>query len=398
MKKKLLLMIVCLLFLLSACRNRDNRGETKNNSEEEIGTTDRDKIEEEVTLIEHTPEELKEKLGGTSMLSVEPVNFSDVNVGDVIEFGSYEQDNNKDNGLEAIEWYVIDIKNDCAVLLSVYALDCKKYHDTNESVTWETCSLRMWLNDNFYNEAFSINEKCIMRLTNLDNNSNPDSGISGGNSTQDRVFILSYDDAVNYFNADIIASSSNTYDYHLSCVPTPYAERQGAEKYDNRSFLDPNNDTTCMYWLRTVGGSQDKAIDMYIGFISVLGSDVDSEKHGVRPCIVINLNGVVASDEEKEKILTTGEINALNLAIAYLNVMPFSLNGLIEQLEYEGCSYEDAKYAADNCGADWKEQAFLMGKKYLEIYNFSNTDLYEQLKYEGFSGDEAGYAVRELGL
>ena len=78
--------------------------------------------------------------------------------------------------------------------------------------------------------------------------------------------------------------------------------------------------------------------------------------------------------------------------------MPFSLNGLIEQLEYEGFSSDEAKYAADNCGADWKEQAVLMGRKYLELYDFSRSDLYEQLKYEGFSSNEAGYALRELGL
>ena len=331
------------------------------------------------------------------MLSAEPVNISDVNVGDIIEFGNYEQDNNN-NGSEAIEWYVIDIENDYAILMSVYALDCKNYNDTNESVTWETCSLRTWLNDDFYNKAFSVNEKCIIRLTNLDNKSNPDSGISGGNSTQDRVFILSYDEAVGYFNADINASKSNTYDYHLSCVPTAYAERQRAERYDNRSFLDPSNNTTCMYWFRTVGSSQNKAVDMYIAYISVVGSDVNYGKHGIRPCITVNLNGVVSSDVEMEKKLTVGEINALNLARVYLEAMPFSLNGLIEQLEYEGCSSDDAKYAADNCGADWKEQAVLMGRKYLELYDFSKTDLYEQLKYEGFSGDEAGYAVRELGL
>lgn len=398
MKKKLLLMIVCLSFLMSACGNIGAVEETKDNLGNEAEAIDNNKIEEEVTLIEHTPEELKEELGNTSVLSVDPINISGVNVGDIIEFGSYEQDNNKNNGSEAIEWYVIDIENDYAILMSVYALDCKNYNDENESVTWETCSLRTWLNNDFYNEAFNADEKCIIRLTSLNNNSNPDSGISGGNSTQDSVFILSYDEAVTYFNADINASGINTYDYHLSCVPTAYAERRGAERYDNMRFLDSSNNSTCMYWFRTVGSSQNKAVDMYIAFISVSGSDVNYGKHGIRPCVTVNLNGVISSDVETEKKLTIGEINALNLARAYLEAMPFSLNGLIEQLEYEGCSSEDAKYAADNCGADWKEQATLMGRKYLELYDFSKTDLYEQLKYEGFSGDEAGYALRELGL
>lgn len=407
MEKKLLLMIVCLSFFLSACGDKNIMKETNNGLESEVEAVSNNKTEavsnneseiEMVMLIEHTPEELKSELGDSLELLAEPVNISNVNVGDIIEFGKYDQDNDTSNGLESVEWYVIDIKNDYAILMSVYALDCKNYNNTNESVTWETCSLRTWLNDDFYNEAFNVNEKCIIRLTTLDNNSNPDSGISGGNSTQDKVFILSYDEAVSYFNADINASRTNPFDYHLSCVPTDYAVRQGAEKYDNRSLLDPSNDTTCSYWFRTVGRSQNKAVDMYVGFISVTGSDVNCGHHGIRPCITVNLNGVVSSDVETEKVLTVGEINALNLASAYLDVMPFSLNGLIEQLEYEGFTYEEAKFAADNCGIDWREQAVLMGRMYLELYDFSNTDLYEQLKYEGFSGDEAGYALRELGL
>ncbi|MDE7089652.1 MAG: Ltp family lipoprotein, partial [Prevotella sp.] len=382
-----------------ACGDKNVAAETSDVFESEAEEVNNDEVEiETATLIEHSPEELKVELGDSPDLLSEPVNISNINVGDVIEFGRYEQDNDTSNGLEAIEWYVIDVINDYAILMSVYALDCKDYNNVNESVTWETCSLRIWLNGDFYNDAFNANEKCIIRITTLDNNSNPDSGISGGNNTQDHVFVLSYDEAAGYFNADKNASQSDPFDFHLSCVPTAYAVRQGAERYDNRSLLAPDYNTTCMYWFRTVGSSQNKAVDMYMGFISVTGSDVNYGHHGVRPCIVVNLNGVVSADSEIEKDLTGGEINALNYAVAYLDVMPFSLNGLIEQLEYEGFSYEEAKFAADNCGADWKEQAVLMGRKYIELYNFSRSDLYEQLKYEGFSGDEAGFALDELGL
>ena len=55
--------------------------------------------------------------------------------------------------------------------MSVYALDCEKYNDIDESVTWETCTLRKWLNEEFYNEAFSSNDKSIIRLTDLENES-----------------------------------------------------------------------------------------------------------------------------------------------------------------------------------------------------------------------------------
>ena len=61
--------------------------------------------------------------------------------------------------------------------------------------------------------------------------------------------------------------------------------------------------------------------------------------------------------EQNESSLTMGQVNALLSAKAYLSFTAFSYDGLIEQLEYEKYSNEDAVYAADNCGADWNEQA-----------------------------------------
>ena len=51
------------------------------------------------------------------------------------------------------------------------------------------------------------------------------------------------------------------------------------------------------------------------------------------------------------------EQNALNKALDYLKILAFSRSGLIEQLQYEGFSLEASTYAADNCGANWYEQA-----------------------------------------
>lgn len=88
---------------------------------------------------------------------------------------------------------------------------------------------------------------------------------------------------------------------------------------------------------------------------------------------------------------------ALSQAQRYLKSSNFSYSGLIEQLEYEGYSNEDATYAADNCGADWKEQAAGKAKRYLKTSNFSYPGLIEQLEYEGFSNEEATYAVDNCG-
>jgi hypothetical protein len=104
-----------------------------------------------------------------------------------------------------------------------------------------------------------------------------------------------------------------------------------------------------------------------------------------------------AVEETTTDTATIGEKNALSQALSYLRAMPFSYNGLIEQLEYEGYSHEEAVYGADNCGADWNEQAALKAQSYLDSMPFSREGLIEQLEYEGFTRAQAEYGVEAVG-
>ena len=89
----------------------------------------------------------------------------------------------------------------------------------------------------------------------------------------------------------------------------------------------------------------------------------------------------------------TGNAGAKAKAESYLNSSAFSYTGLIHQLEYEGFSTSEATYGADNCGANWKEQALKKAKSYLNSSAFSYSGLQHQLEYEGFTEDEAQYGV-----
>lgn len=94
---------------------------------------------------------------------------------------------------------------------------------------------------------------------------------------------------------------------------------------------------------------------------------------------------------------TTGEKNALRTAREYLNISAFSYTGLIHQLEYEGYSTEEATYAADNCNANWNEQAAKSAKEYLDMSSFSRQELINQLIYEGYTQEQAEYGVTQNG-
>lgn len=135
--------------------------------------------------------------------------FKQARIGDLVFFGSYEQDNDVTNGKEKIEWIVLDIQDGKALLISKYALDCQP-RLINEN--WETCSLRTWLNEEFLNAAFSEDEQALIPATTVLSD-----GWDGGKitvETQDRVFLMGiYDDCSGALGL---------------CQPTAYAIANGA--------------------------------------------------------------------------------------------------------------------------------------------------------------------------
>lgn len=115
---------------------------------------------------------------------------------------------------------------------------------------------------------------------------------------------------------------------------------------------------------------------------------------GLTPCdkCVLTQSTPVSTPSE-----TSGQAAALGLAKRYLQVTPFSYEGLIKQLEYEGCSHEDAVYAAGNCGADWNAQALKRAKSYLDLTAFSYDGLVKQLVYDEYTPEQAAYAAGACG-
>lgn len=138
---------------------------------------------------------------GDAIVTIDGVKYPVVIVGDYIKFGSYPQ---RDDATKTpIEWLVLNVSGNEAFLVSRYGLDCKRYHNSSaRDVTWKTCDLRKWLNNDFLKEAFSADEKQRIKLSDVMDEDDPGCNTSGGNNTRDRVFCLSLAEAKRYFKND----------------------------------------------------------------------------------------------------------------------------------------------------------------------------------------------------
>ncbi len=201
--------------------------------------------------------------------------------GAYIYFGAYEQDNDISNGKEDIAWLVLEKENNKILVISDKALDCQSYNTSKVNVTWENCSLREWLNGTFLHAAFSAEEQAMIVDTNVLPGKNPEYSTDPGNTTMDKVFLLSIDEINKYF--DYLGSGKAR-----KCVPTAYAIANGVSPNWNYT---KDGEVTCWWWLRSPGEHQNRAANVdcdgminYDGFFAIADGD------GVRPALWINLD------------------------------------------------------------------------------------------------------------
>ena len=196
--------------------------------------------------------------------------------GNFITLGNYPQ-TKAGNDNTPIEWLVLESDGETALLISRYALDCKPYNEKYESITWETCTLRGWLNNEFFNKAFSTEEKQSILQSDVSADKNPNYSTNPGNATKDNVFLLSIVEANKYFKSDDARK----------CAPTDYAIQQGA--YTSDSYKVEGR-KACWWWLRSPGlDSGDAASVSLDGSIRDYGYSVSRRGDAVRPCVRVRL-------------------------------------------------------------------------------------------------------------
>ena len=209
-----------------------------------------------------------------------------------IRFGRYVQ--KKNGSPEPIEWQVLERKNGRILVISKYALDCQPYNTSLENVTWETCSLRKWLNETFVNNAFNMEEQKKIVSSKVMADKNPRFGTSPGNNTTDKVFLLSITEVNKYFNSEKARE----------CQGTAYCYAQGAYKAGNN----------CWWWLRSPGNDSNYAT--YVddgGSVNHNGDSVSHGKDAVRPALWIDLESETKKkQEETEKTKAEEENQAVS--------------------------------------------------------------------------------------
>ena len=194
--------------------------------------------------------------------------------GDKILFGNYE-------------WRVLEVQNNTALIITEYIIEQRAYHNAYKDITWADCSLRKYLNSEFYDRFTTAEKSRIIPVL----NKNPDNqwyGTKGGTDTQDSIFLLSIEETVCRYFGD---SSSKLYSPGKN--QRYWFERKDKNNSKRIARLEKRKEGSWWWWLRSPGRVSIKAVYIHgDGNIGIQGNNIlkgnisDGEcKGGVRPAL-----------------------------------------------------------------------------------------------------------------
>ncbi len=198
-------------------------------------------------------------------------------VGDIIVLGEYEQDYDKTNGKEPLEWRVLEVQEDRALVITDKVIAAMRYNATPQCI-WENSDMRAGLNSSFLEENFSEEEWARILPSTVTADINPHYTTDPGSNTTDEVFLLSVDEAKKYFASSETRKAEGT-----------RQARQGSTLVDSTG----SSVTTSRWWLRTPGKSASQAAYVdeygYINYEGYLVTDYIRAMIGIRPAMWISL-------------------------------------------------------------------------------------------------------------
>ncbi len=203
--------------------------------------------------------------------------MQEYNMGSEIIFGGYS-------------WFILDIKSNEALIITQYIIEQGSYHNAYKGITWAECSLREYLNGEFFNRFSSEEQSRIIPVTNK-NFDNQWYGTKGGENTKDRIFLLSLEEVVCQYFGD---SSSKLYNPRKN---QRYWFERKDENNSKRVASPEGIEWGCWWWLRSPGRVSVKAVYVHgDGNIGIQGNNIHkgnlSEggcKGGIRPALWLKL-------------------------------------------------------------------------------------------------------------
>lgn len=210
------------------------------------------------------------------------VELSSAVLGNLVEFGTYEQDNKTETADEAIVWRVINKEGSKLMLISEKVLDAHAFDKELKGDKWATSDLRTFLNGEFVTAAFSAEEQTKLLDTNITTEDNAKYVIDSGADSTDKVFVLSKAEA------ESLLKRWNQ-GWELAEATLYSQNRDGINgTYDHGVTVDPDYGTAG-WWLRDAGENDISAMYMfYYGEACEKGTLVRNTYLGVRPCIWID--------------------------------------------------------------------------------------------------------------
>lgn len=250
MKKILyILMIGILGFSLAACK--DN-----------VANADPEVIITEEIVSSESSEAIEENSKDQGLVS----DFSNLKVeDDNIKFGKFL-------------WRVLDIKDGKALLLTNDIVEGRPYHKSCEQVTWADSTIRDYLNDQFLTSKFTEEEQAKIIESTISNPDNEWFGTKGCEDTQDKVFLLSIEEAVRYFgDSGQLVDMTSESEYFID------------DEYNENRIATLDGEPE-WWFLRSPGGEDGRAADVSdVGPLIIYG-DCTNAGHGIRPALWVTMD------------------------------------------------------------------------------------------------------------
>lgn len=266
---------------------------------------------------------------------------------------------------EPVKWKVLEVSDDDIFVMAEQTLDCQKYDSSKySSVTWETSTLRKWLNEQFIGQAFSAEEQKLIKQTNVTNPRNSVYSIDGGKNTTDQIYILSEEEVQNTKYG--FCQITNEFSQTRNPAASDYSYSKGTHYSE---FAADSREKGSYWWIRTPGQSLSRAATVFNGKLDMEGSDADCANLGIVP--VMHLKRSAASQTFKAPV-------------HYCKTNHNSIWDTISFGNYPATQVADADVTAEITDAVYDENgdAVVGNTKYRRVLEYGTENTYTYYKWE----------------